>query len=493
MHLTLALESDILRATKSSSGGSLSLTETPSEMKCTYTLLLLISLTPLTAQVEITLDSTTVVVEEIYGPGETLSPWDVEWGPDDRLWFTDGPCLMRLDPGTLEADTMYCQPGTFGLGLTFHPQFPFEPYIYMVRDTARYYAHSGGANLVRLLYAPGSDRIVDDSILLFYTHFGEHSGGRLDFDSDGNLLLTTSDYWYVPDTAVNLYPLSGRVLRMHPDGTAPDDNPFPNDSLTWTIGHRNPQGLVIAPNGHIYSSEHGQGEDEINLIIKGQNYGWPAFDGDQCTFLFPDTCNSEVFEYTSPLFVEYNPHSGMMYYDSDRIPEFTGTLLVGSHWPHGVMRYALNKDGSAVTSKRNFFMEDTLSFGRVRDICSDPEGNLYLITNDRENPDFPDSDARIRTVRKANTSVIINATRSHSLQAYPNPFIDRMTITLPSAGRYEVRIVDAMGKVVYNRLVNATDASAIAHVGDLDSGFYCVSVRDASGSVYQARVCCLRR
>ncbi|WP_335869542.1 PQQ-dependent sugar dehydrogenase [Bacillus sp. 2205SS5-2] len=108
-----------------------------------------------------------------------------------------------------------------------------------------------------------------------------HNGGRIDIGLDGKLYVTTGDA-LVPKNAQDLTSLSGKILRMNKDGTIPEDNPF-KDSLVYSYGHRNPQGLAWNDTGSVlYSSEHGQNaHDEINIIQPGHNYGWPIIQGDE--------------------------------------------------------------------------------------------------------------------------------------------------------------------------------------------------------------------
>lgn len=106
-----------------------------------------------------------------------------------------------------------------------------------------------------------------------------HHGGRLKIGPDGKLYATTGDAAATPEIAQDLDSLGGKILRMNLDGSAPSDNPF-EDSLVYSYGHRNPQGLAWSKDGKMYASEHGpSAHDEINLIGAGDNYGWPEITG----------------------------------------------------------------------------------------------------------------------------------------------------------------------------------------------------------------------
>ncbi len=112
-----------------------------------------------------------------------------------------------------------------------------------------------------------------------------HDGGRIKFGPDEKLYITTGDAGN-SSLAQDINSLAGKILRLNPDGSIPQDNPFNNE--VWTYGHRNPQGLTWDEEGQLWATEHGpsglqSGQDEINLIEKGKNYGWPEIRGDQTT------------------------------------------------------------------------------------------------------------------------------------------------------------------------------------------------------------------
>jgi len=121
----------------------------------------------------------------------------------------------------------------------------------------------------------------EESLLVDRINSGTyHHGGRLKIGPDGKLYATVGDATE-PMLAQNLSTLEGKILRLHLDGTIPDDNPFPN-SYVYSFGHRNPQGLTWTSDGKMYASEHGNSaNDEINIIQKGQNYGWPIIEGSE--------------------------------------------------------------------------------------------------------------------------------------------------------------------------------------------------------------------
>jgi len=118
------------------------------------------------------------------------------------------------------------------------------------------------------------DQITNETIILNNIPAAAiHDGGRLKFGPDGKLYATTGDSAN-PSLAQDTSSLAGKILRLNPDGTVPSDNPFGN--YVYSYGHRNPQGITWGPSGIMYASEHGQNKnDEINIITRGGNYGWP--------------------------------------------------------------------------------------------------------------------------------------------------------------------------------------------------------------------------
>jgi glucose/arabinose dehydrogenase len=167
------------------------------------------------------------------------------------------------------------------------------------------------------------------------------------------------------------------VIRLNLDGTIPPDNPFPNNPV-WSFGHRNAQGLIYA-NNILYSSEHGaSSNDEINIIEKGRNYGWPSVEG---------LCNEttersfcDVNQVKEPIYT-WTPTEavcGLDYYDKDAIPEWKNSLLLCTLKGSKLIQLKLNNDNISINSGAEFFDG---KFGRLRDLCISPDGKVYLCTS----------------------------------------------------------------------------------------------------------------
>lgn len=223
------------------------------------------------------------------GPPVTLLdglrvPWEVVADGDAYLVTERPGSLLRFSPGGERRSYVIpnvAQTGESGLlGMTFSPDGKYL-YLYM---TAR--KGLGGLRtvnrVVRYVWndqGPAEDKvIVDDIPSQIY-----HDGGRIAFGPDGMLYVGTGDAGS-PANSQDTGSLAGKILRLAPDGSIPADNPFGN--AVWSYGHRNVQGLAWDDRGRMWATEHGRsgattGLDELNLIVKGGNYGWPTIQGDQ--------------------------------------------------------------------------------------------------------------------------------------------------------------------------------------------------------------------
>ena len=204
-----------------------------------------------------------------------------------------------------------------------------------------------------------------------------HDGGRIAFGPDGKLYITTGDA-INPGWSQDLSSLAGKILRINPDGTIPEDNPF-DSSPVYSYGHRNPQGIAWDNNGLLVSSEHGPsgemgyGHDEINVIVKGGNYGWPKAVGDSSDDSFVNPIIHSGEQTWAP--------SGMIFFDSENISSLDGKFLVGALRGQHLMVVDVAEDGSLISAEKMFEGE----FGRIRTAQMGPDGVLYLLTANGDN------------------------------------------------------------------------------------------------------------
>ena len=210
-------------------------------------------------------------------------PWAIAELPGSDLLVTERPgTLRRIGENQQTFKISGVQHAGEGglLGLALHPDFAKNQRIYLYLTTK---TGNGLTNRVES-YIYENDNLSDKTTIIEGIPGASfHDGGFLAFGPDSKLYITTGDAGN-EQNAQNKNSLAGKILRLNPDGSQPADNPFNN--VVYSYGHRNPQGLTWDEQGRLWSSEHGPsgvttGEDEINLIKKAGNYGWPLIKGDE--------------------------------------------------------------------------------------------------------------------------------------------------------------------------------------------------------------------
>ncbi len=310
-------------------------------------------------------------------------PWDLLEGPDGKIWFTERVGLVsRIHPDTKEKDTILdfresvANSVEIGLlGMVLHPNFSEQPYVYAA------YAFKDYDTWVKRVLRGRFDgsKIVDITNIYELKPAQQwHQGCRLIILPDTTLMFTNGDQ-PAPDSTFSLTSEIGKTIRINLDGSIPADNPFPGSKI-WSIGHRNPQGMCRLPNGNIFASEHGDRiEDEINLIIKGANYGWPKIEG-RCDLPSEiDFCTANnVVEpvWSSGTQLTYAP-SGLEYYPHTRYPALTGKLLGVFLKASRMMAFTLSEDQSTITKTDHMLM---FRYGRLRDVLVMSDGRLFVCT-----------------------------------------------------------------------------------------------------------------
>ena len=306
-------------------------------------------------------------------------PWEIVYGPDQQIWFTQrGGKISKLNLETKTVTLLFTVPdvtsvGEGGLlGMVLHPAFQANPYVYIVYDYMQNSVYK--EKVVRYTYS-GSTLTSPLTLIDQIPANSNHNGSRLMISSDLKLYITTGDAGTAAN-AQNLNSVSGKILRLNLDGTIPSDNPYPGNPV-WSFGHRNPQGLVQV-NNVLYESEHGpDNDDEVNLIQKGRNYGWPNVEGlcdktAEATFCAANNIVEPLAIWTPTI-----APSGMTYYGSDYIPQWKNSLLMVSL--KGTKLMQLELDGSGLVKSKNEFYVN--AFGRLRAICQSPEGKIYMATS----------------------------------------------------------------------------------------------------------------
>jgi glucose/arabinose dehydrogenase len=228
------------------------------------------------------------------------------------------------------------------------------------------------------------EQIIHQAPPALYVADNTHFGLRFLFDpTGGHLFFAIGDRGVMPDAQTLSNP-NGKIHRVRPDGSVPADNPFVSMpgamGSIWTLGNRNPQGLAWHPlTGDLWASEHGpRGGDELNVIDKGKNYGWPNvtwginYDGT------PITDKTGAPAYESPV-VYWTPSaapSGIVFYTGDRFPRWKNDLFVAMLAGNELRRVRTN--GRAVVEQETIFK----GYGRVRHVIVGPDGLLYVALND---------------------------------------------------------------------------------------------------------------
>ncbi len=329
------------------------------------------------------------------------NPWGLAFLPEGRFLVTERPGRMRV----VEPD------GRLGAPLTGLPEIAAGGQgglLDVVLDSGFadnrlvYFCYSepatrGGGNSTALARARLSDdrTRLEDSRVVFSqqpkvassAHFGCRIVERqVNGKPDGTLFLTLGDRYSRMADAQTLGNHHGKVVRVGKDGSVPRDNPFAGRAGAlpeiWSYGHRNLQGATLAPDGRLWTHEHGaQGGDEINLIQPGRNYGWPIIThgvnyggapiGDGLT---EKAGMEQPLKYWAPSIAP----SGMAFLTSERYGKaWQGSLFVGSLKFSRLYRLELGADGQVVREQR--LLEDVDQ--RVRDVRQGPDGLLYVLTD----------------------------------------------------------------------------------------------------------------
>ncbi len=299
-------------------------------------------------------------------------PWEIAFLPESKknepkkILFTERTGKLKLIANG-QVTTVAKIPdvkiyGEGGLmGLTIHPDFQKNKYMYL------YYTYAANGNetknrVVRYKYENGNltDRkvILDNIPGAIY-----HNGGRIKFGPDGFLYITTGDSLN-PSLAQNTNSLAGKILRVTDEGSPATGNPFNN--LVYSYGHRNPQGISWDKQGRLWSTEHGRsapsGFDEVNIIVKGKNYGWPEIQG-------TETKSGMESPFAQSGQETWAPASAEFINDSFFFAGLKGEAL-----------YELRVENSNAIIKKHLLNE----FGRIRAVTLGPDNLLYISTSNRD-------------------------------------------------------------------------------------------------------------
>jgi len=405
-------------------------------------------------------------------------PHNIIYGPDNILWITErlGKSITLVDPneGTILSNItvpgVHQSGGQDGLmGMVFDPNFNNNGHLYVAYTYDDNNSTSGSdssaneelerlTKITRFTYDKTSNSIGEPvDIISGLQGSIDHNSGRLVFGLDGKLYYTIGDQGknqlslYCQDIEAQTLPTSeevtnqnwtayqGKVLRINPDGSIPEDNPVIEgvQSHIYTYGHRNPQGLTVGPDGNLYASEHGpNSDDEVNRLQAGGNYGWPyiagyqddqayryvnwSSAGEQCPQLDSRNITAGIeagvlaineSEVNLPNFVppvatfftvasDYNftdhncgqlayicnptiAPSSLRLYDSDTIPGWNGSLIMTTLKNGTIYQLTLDDNGTSLTEEpAKLFTSEN----RYRDVAFSPDGSILYVITDSSGP-----------------------------------------------------------------------------------------------------------
>ncbi len=321
------------------------------------------------------------------------NPWAAAFLPDGRILVTEREGRLRIvENGKLLPDAVTGIPEVWAKGqgglldVELHPDFKSNGWIYL-----SYSDPKPEGSMTKIIRGRLKENAFVDQEVIFeaprseYSSGGAHFGNRMEFDGKGYLFFTIGDRGGPTNPNNNAQKLSnhiGKTLRIHDDGRIPEDNPFVGKEgavpAIWSYGNRNAQGLRFDERtGLLWESEHGpRGGDEINIIRKGLNYGWPIvtyginYSGKPIT----DKTEAEGME---PPVLQWTPSiavAGIDFYHGDKFPAWKGNLFATALAHQKVVRMEID-DKNKVTHQE-ILLEGK---GRIRDIRTPEDGFIYLV------------------------------------------------------------------------------------------------------------------
>lgn len=316
-------------------------------------------------------------------------PWAMTFLPDGRLLVTEKKGRLRV--ATVEGEISepvegvpeVAYGGQGGLGdVVLHPDFASNGLVYLS------YAEAGEDDLrgaavmrARLTLTADGGRLDDQEVIWRQdpkvTGRG-HYAHRIAFSPDGYLFISSGERQHF-DPAQDMQQNLGKIVRLHDDGSVPDDNPFVDQggvaAQVWTLGHRNPLGLAFDAEGRLWEHEMGPRHgDELNVIVRGRNYGYPLvswgnhYDGRP----IPDHDTRPEFEAPKAYWVPAISPAGLMIYDGALFPEWRGNAFIGGLSSESLVRVEL--EGDSAREAERFDMGQ-----RIREVEQGPDGAIWLL------------------------------------------------------------------------------------------------------------------
>ena len=313
-------------------------------------------------------------------------PWGFTFLPDKSILITEKEGKLihfsngkKSNIGNIPEVYQRGQGGLLDIAL--HPNYEKNGWIYLTYSSPEGDEKGGHTALIRAKLKNNELTSIEQLYKASpNTTKGQHFGSRIAFDNDGYLYFSIGERGERDTNPQDIKRDGGKIYRLHDDGSIPQDNPFVGvdgaKTAIFSYGHRNPQGLIKNPvTGEIWEHEHGpRGGDEINIIKKGANYGWPLttyginYSGTSITDKKTMPGTEQPIHYWVPSIAP----SGMAYVTSDKYKGWKGSLLVGSLAFQYLERLVL--DGTKITSREKLMPE----LGRVRAVEQGPDGLIYV-------------------------------------------------------------------------------------------------------------------
>lgn len=313
-------------------------------------------------------------------------PWGMAWLPDGSMLVTEkSGILYHVKNGkkteVKNVPIVYNRGQGGLLDIVLHPDYTKNGWIYITYASTEGEGEGGNTKLIRV-------KLENESLTQIQSLYkcepnttkGQHFGSRIVFDNEGYLYFSAGERGAHFVNPQDITRDNGKIYRLNDDGSIPADNPFVGKvgakEAIYSYGHRNPQGLVKNPvTGAIWDHEHGpKGGDEINIIKKAANYGWPVvtygidYDGTSISNISQKPGMEDPIYYWVPSIAP----SGMTFVTGDRYPEWKGDLLVGSLKFQYLELVKL--DGDKITGRQKIATD----IGRVRNVAQAPDGYIYL-------------------------------------------------------------------------------------------------------------------
>lgn len=316
------------------------------------------------------------------------NPWGFVFLPNGEMLITEKAGNIKRIKGNQVLDSKVkggpesTRQGQGGLmDIALHPDFQNNSWVYFTYASSE---GSGSGAMTAVSRAKWNGTAFTDHTVLYKgspnTRAGQHFGSRLAFDKDGYLYFSIGDRGQRDVNPQDITRDGGKIYRIHDDGRIPDDNPFADlrgaKKAIFSYGHRNPQGMAMNPTtGDIWTHEHGpRGGDEVNLIRKGKNYGWPviSYGINYSGTSFTDITEKEGMEQPVSYWKPSIAPCGMDFLSNSAYSGWDGNLIVGSLKFSYLVRCVI-EDNKIVRQERI-----AEGIGRVRSVKQGPDGYIYV-------------------------------------------------------------------------------------------------------------------